>query len=231
MGYMIAQCLMNELRRREMPRIVATIITTVEVDTDDPALTNPTKPIGRCYERSLANEMIQRYGWRMTEIAGQGLRRVVPSPIPRRIVEIDLIRRLASEGELLIAGGGGGIPVTRTSEGDLIGVEAVIDKDYTSAIIASEIGAADFVIATGVERVAINFGRSDERQLDRMTISEARRHLSDGQFPPGSMGPKIEAAIGFLERAESANARVLICDLNRIGEALDGTSGTRIARN
>ena len=118
--------------------------------------------------------------------------------------------------------------MTRNADGDLIGVEAVIDKDFTSAIIASEIGTEDFVIATGVERVAINFGRANEQQLDRLTISEARRHLSDGQFPPGSMGPKIEAAIGFLERADSADARVLICDLDRIGEALDGTSGTRI---
>ena len=231
MGYMIAQCLMNELGRRDMPRTVTTIITTVEVDRDDPALTNPTKPIGRYYQRTQAEEMMGRYGWRMTEIAGLGFRRIVPSPIPQRIVEIDLIRRLASDGELLIAGGGGGIPVTRNADGDLIGVEAVIDKDYTSGIIASEIGATEFVVATGVERVAVDFGGPNERFLDRMTIAEARGHLSDGQFPPGSMGPKIEAAIRFLESAESADARVLICALDSIGQALNGTGGTWICRD
>lgn len=230
MGYMIALCLRNELARRGVRRPVVTILTTVEVDADDPALANPTKPIGRYYPAAQAHDMMSRYGWRMTE-SPRGFRRVVGSPMPRRIVEIDVIRRLAAAGEVVIAGGGGGVPVVRREQSELVGVEAVIDKDHTSALLAAEIGARLLVVATGVERVALNFGRPDQRWIDRMSIEEARRYLRAGQFPPGSMGPKVEAAIEFLERGSAPDARAVICDLQRLGDAVAGRAGTVIARD
>ncbi len=230
-GYMICQCLMNELRRRGVQRTASTVVTSVEVDHDDPAFKNPTKPIGRFYPADRAEVMQRLYGWRMIEDSGRGFRRVVASPKPRRIVEIELIRRLAAEGDLFVAAGGGGIPVARNAQGELAGAEAIIDKDRTAALLAMEVGAKLLVIATEVDRVAINFGKPDEKKLDRMTLAEARQHLEAGQFPAGSMGPKIEASIRFLSESRHPTARVLICDLAAVADAVGGQGGTWIERD
>jgi carbamate kinase len=229
MGYMIAQCFNNELRRRGIDLIANTIITTVEVDRDDPEFVNPTKPVGAYYSAEEAEQMRQRYGWKMVKARRNArYRRVVPSPVPRRVIEAKLIRECVAAGDLVVAGGGGGVPVTRNEAGDYVGVEGVIDKDRTSAILASKIHAATFVIATGIDKVALNFGRPDQTPIDRLTVAEAKRHLVDGQFPPGSMGPKIEAAIDYLESVENPHARVIICDLKRLMDAIKGLDGTWI---
>jgi carbamate kinase len=229
MGYMIAQCLNNELRRRGIELTANTIITTVEVARDDPEFENPTKPIGAFYTPQDATEMQRRYGWKMVKSRRNGkYRRVVPSPLPRRIVEVKLIRECVAAGDLVIAGGGGGVPVTRDENGDYVGVEAVIDKDRTSALLASAIGARTFVIATPVDKVALNFGKPDQQAIDRMTVREAKRYLTEGQFPPGSMGPKIEAALHYLEDVGDPDARVVICDLAHLTAAMNGQDGTWI---
>lgn len=229
MGYMIAQCLNNELHRRGDARRVSALVTCVEVDPRDPAFANPSKPIGRPYDAEKAQEFQRNHGWRIVETLPGQYRRVVASPEPRAIVEIQLIRRLASAGELLVACGGGGIPVVRDADGYWSGVEAVIDKDRTSALLAREIGADVLLIATEVEQVAIDFGKPTQRFLDRLTLSEAKRLLSDRQFPPGSMGPKIEAMIDYVERGREG-VRGIVCHLDRIGEALEGRAGTQFVR-
>ena len=229
MGYMIAQCFNNELRRRGIDLIANTIITTVEVDRDDPEFVNPTKPVGAYYTAEEAEQMRRRYGWTMAKARrNRRYRRVVPSPVPRRVIEAKLIRECVAAGDLVVAGGGGGVPVTRNQAGDYVGVEGVIDKDRTSAILASKIGAGTLVIATGINKVALNFGRPDQTPIDRLTVAEARKHLADGQFPPGSMGPKIEAAIDYLEAVENPDARVIICDLEHLMGAIRGQNGTWI---
>ena len=229
MGYMIAQCFNNELRRRGIDLIANTIITTVEVDRDDPEFVNPTKPVGAYYTAEEAEQMRRRYGWTMVKARrNRRYRRVVPSPVPRRVIEAKLIRECVAAGDLVVAGGGGGVPVTRNQAGDYVGVEGVIDKDRTSAILASKIGAGTLVIATGINKVALNFGRPDQTPIDRLTVAEARKHLADGQFPPGSMGPKIEAAIDYLEAVENPDARVIICDLEHLMGAIRGQNGTWI---
>ncbi len=236
MGYMIAQCLTNELtRRREAgtlppgaPRIATAIVTSVEVDPADPEFSHPTKPVGRFYDRHRADELQSRHGWKMVEQGPRGYRRVVPSPRPRAILELELIARLAAEGELLVAAGGGGIPVLRRPDGQYYGVEAVIDKDRTAALLALGVNAKALVLATNVDRVALDYGRPTQRKLDRLTVDEARRYLAAGQFPPGSMGPKVESAIEFLTRSTRREACALICDLQEIRTALAGGSGTRI---
>ena len=229
MGYMIALCLNNELRRRGIDVIANAIITTVEVDSNDPGFQNPSKPIGGFFDPDKAREMQRLHGWDMVEARHNGkFRRVVPSPMPKAIIEIKLIRECVNAGDLIVAGGGGGIPVARDENGDLYGVEAVIDKDRTSALLAAEIGALTFVMATGVSKVALDFGGPGERWLDRLTVSEAKRHLADGQFPPGSMGPKIEAAIDYLIRIANPDARVIISDLDHLADAIAGREGTCI---
>jgi len=229
MGYMIAQCLNNELRRRRIDIVANTIITTVEVDRDDPEFHKPTKPVGGYYTEEQAEVMKRRYGWKMVVSRRNGkFRRVVPSPTPRRIIEEKLIRECIAAGDLIVAGGGGGVPVTRRGHGDLVGVEGVIDKDRTSALLAAAIGAGTFVIATGVRRVMLNYNQPGERTIERMTVSEARGYLADGQFPPGSMGPKIEAALDYFHRVGDKEARVNICDLAHLMDALAGRDGTWI---
>lgn len=231
MGYMIAQCFNNELRRRGIEITANTIITSVEVDPNDPEFQKPTKPIGSFYTAEQADKMQREHGWKMVRAQRNGkYRRVVPSPIPRRIIEIKLIRECIAAGDLIVAGGGGGIPIALNSEGRLVGIEGVIDKDRTSALLARQIGAATFIIATGIRKVALNFGRPNERYLDRMTIAEARSYAAQGQFPPGSMGPKIEAAIDFLTQVQDSEACVLICDLDHMMDAVNGRDGTRIVR-
>jgi len=228
MGFMIAQCMNNALRRRGINRVVSAIVTSVEVDPRDPAFENPTKPIGSFYRKDKAEELQREQGWKMVYVPRQGYRRVVPSPPPRAIVELDLIRRLVDAGELLVVAGGGGIPVARNEAGAWYGVEAVIDKDRTAALLGRVLDAPVLLIVTSVEKVALDYATPNERPLDRMTSSEAQRYLDAGQFPPGSMGPKIEAAIEFLRDCRPGDARVVIGDIEHMAEALEGRSGTTI---
>lgn len=228
MGFMIAQCMNNALQDRGLDGRVTAIVTSVEVDPADPAFTHPTKPIGSYYTADKAAEVRAAECWDLVEVPGKGFRRVVPSPAPQSIVEIDLIRRLVTEGESLVVAGGGGIPVARDNSGHLHGVEAVIDKDRTAALVGRLLDAPVLLIATGVERVAVDYGKPAQRDLPRLTVSEARTHLAAGQFPPGSMGPKIEAAIEFLRDTDASHARVVICDLEHMAAALVGEGGTVI---
>jgi carbamate kinase len=228
LGFMIAQCLNNALHERGVARRFAALITSVEVDRHDPAFGKPTKPIGKIYRRDKAEDMQRRYGWEMVPVPPQGFRRVVPSPAPKAIVEIDVVRRLVDAGELLVAAGGGGIPVARDDRGQWQGVEAVIDKDRTAALLGRALDAPVFLIVTSVARVTLDYGTPHERPLDHLTASMAHRYLAEGQFPPGSMGPKIEAAIEFLRGCQAGAARVIICDIEHMAEALAGRSGTHI---
>ncbi len=230
MGFMIGQCLGNEMRAREMQVDITTIVTSVLVDRHDDAFVNPTKPIGAYLTKAQADERVRTEGWTMVEVAGGKWRRVVPSPPPLRILELDTIRKLVNDGQLVIACGGGGIPVIEDDQGDLHGTAAVIDKDRTSALLARRLEADMLVILTAVDHVCINFGKDNEQTLERLTIDEARGHLADGQFAAGSMGPKVEAAIEFVEQSPRADAVAIIAALDKLTEALAGTSGTRIMR-
>ena len=192
-GYMFQQALHNEFHKRGIQKSAATVVTQTIVDSEDPAFTHPTKPIGSFLDESQAKVKIEKDGWTMVEDAGRGWRRVVPSPIPQTIVEADAIRSLIDQGFVVVAVGGGGIPVMRTPEGNLVGVEAVIDKDFGSAILACMIQADLFLISTAVEKVAINFNKPDQKWFDRITVAEARQYLKEGHFAKGSMLPKIEA--------------------------------------
>jgi carbamate kinase len=224
-GYMIQQSLQNQLRQMGIDKDVITIITQVVVDRGDAAFTKPTKPIGPFYKRKEAEEMARLKGWTIVEDSGRGYRRVVPSPRPLEIVEWRAIAQAIASGAIVIAVGGGGIPVVRDANGDLRGVEAVIDKDRASSVLARELRADILMILTEVEKVAVNFGKPDQRGLDSMTVAEARTHLRAGEFPPGSMGPKIEAAIEFLEDGGEA---VIVTRPELASEALEGKRCTRI---
>lgn len=230
MGYMISQCLMNELVRRGSPRVCTTIITTVCVDRDDPAMKNPTKPIGPFMTEEEAQGHARRHGWIVKEDAGRGWRRVIPSPRPKEIVELDVIRQLASAGQIIVAAGGGGIPVTQEADGRYRGVEAVIDKDLTSALLAIALAADRLAILTGVDKVQADFGKPTARPINVMTATEAERFLAAGEFPPGSMAPKVQAAINFVRNCQSPSAEVLITSCERAAEAFSGKTGTRIIR-
>lgn len=224
MGYMLQQVLGNCLKRRGINKPVATIITQVLVDENDPAFKNPTKPIGPFYSQAEAERRKIERGWNIVEDVGRGWRRVVASPLPLEIIEEDVIGRCIQNGIIVVACGGGGIPVIRR-EGELHGVEAVIDKDRASALLAEKMGADLLLISTGVEKVAINYRKPDEKFIDLMTATEAQKYLSEGQFPAGSMGPKIEAAIQYLKQG---GQRVIITTPEKLGEALDGNTGTHI---
>ncbi|MEE8523559.1 MAG: carbamate kinase, partial [Thermoanaerobaculia bacterium] len=190
-GYMFQKALRNELRRRGIDRQVVTLITQTLVDRDDPAFRDPTKPIGPHLDEATAKRRAEEQGWTVKEDAGRGWRRVVASPLPQSILELKVIRELVLGGTVVIACGGGGLPVIEDADGDLHGIEAVIDKDYASSLLARELGADLFLISTAVEKVAIHFKQPDQRWLDRLTLSEARAYLREGHFAPGSMGPKI----------------------------------------
>jgi carbamate kinase len=224
-GYMFQQALHNEFRQRGINKQAATVITQTIVDRNDPAFQNPSKPIGSFMEESAAKEKMAKEGWTMVEDAGRGWRRVVPSPIPQTIVEADAIRSLIDQGFVVVAVGGGGIPVMQLENGDLTGVEAVIDKDFGSAILASMINADLFLISTAVEKVAINFNKPDQKWLDTMTVAEARKYLAEGQFAKGSMLPKIEAILKFMDKG---GKKALITDPEHIKDALEGKTGTWI---
>jgi carbamate kinase len=223
-GYMIQQVLRGVLEARGMPRPVATMITQVVVDPKDPAFQNPTKPIGPFLKRKEADLRRQDRGWSIVEDAGRGWRRVVASPQPLEIVELDAIRRCLINGVAVIAVGGGGIPVVR-EEGGLHGVEAVIDKDRASGLLAGHLRADLLLISTSIDRLAIHFGKPNQQFLSEMMLEDARRYLAEGHFPPGSMGPKVEAAIFYLERG---GKHVIITSPEKMGLALEGKAGTSI---
>lgn len=224
-GHILTTALLNELAGSGIVDRVSCILTHTVVDAADPAFVEPTKPIGPFYTAAQAVTKHKRNGWTMVEDAGRGYRRVVPSPRPLRIVEIDQIRTLIDAGFVVIAVGGGGIPVVEAGPGRYAGVEAVIDKDRASALLAASLGVPVLVLSTGVERVAVHFRQPDERWLDRMTASEARAYLDAGEFPRGSMGPKVEAAITFLEHG---GEEVLITSPPALQRAMAGMTGTRV---
>ncbi len=199
MGYMIERTLINRLIAGKNEPRVATVITEVVVDDKDPAFKNPTKPVGPFYPEFRAEELMRTRKWHMKEDAGRGWRKVVPSPKPLEIVQLDAIRTLLNAGYTVIAGGGGGIPVKKDLSGYLLGVEAVIDKDYTSSLFARNLNADLFIILTGVDRVYMDFGKPTQKPLDKITVKEAEEMLKQGQFPAGSMKPKIEAAIEYIK--------------------------------
>jgi carbamate kinase len=224
-GHIVSLSLLAELSRAGMPPKVAALITHTVVAASDPAFQAPTKPIGAWYEAGEAQLLREREGWVMVEDSGRGYRRVVPSPEPLRILELEAVAALMGAGFTVIAAGGGGIPVIESEDGGYRGVEAVIDKDRASALLARQLGVDLLVITTGVQQVALNFGRPDQRFLDRITMADAEAHLAEGHFPPGSMGPKIEAALEFLR---SGGREVLITTPDRLGDALAGGTGTRL---
>jgi len=223
-GYMFVKAFRNEFRRRGLDRQPAAVVTEVLVDLGDPAFANPTKPIGSHLDEARAKELAAQQGWVVKDDAGRGWRRVVASPRPRRIVDLDAIRSLVESGYLVVACGGGGVPVVEDAEGALCGVEAVIDKDLASSLLALTLDADLFLVATAVERVAIDFNRPTQRWLDRVTLSEAQRYLADNQFDKGSMGPKVEAMIEYLEAGGKTG---MITNTENIGLALKGKTGTR----
>ena len=222
-GYMFQKALHNEFKRRGLPLQAVTVVTQVLVDRTDPAFQKPSKPIGSFMDEAAARAKMQSEGWTMVEDAGRGWRRVVASPKPQRIVERDAIQSLIEQGFVVIAVGGGGIPVMEKENGDLRGVEAVIDKDYASALLANSLPADIFVISTAVEKVALNYNKPDQRWLDRLTLADARQYQAEGHFAKGSMGPKIDAIISFLERG---GQRALITNPENLGRALKGETGT-----
>ena len=225
MGYMIEQSLINRLRAEGIDRPVVTIITQMLVDENDPAINNPTKFIGQFYTEEEAKIHEETRGWQMRKDADRGWRRVVPSPTPYKAIEADIIRQLVEQGTIVIAGGGGGIPVFTDENGDLEGIDAVIDKDFASAVIAREIGADILSILTSVDQVALNFGQPNQQNLDVVKVSEIKKYLDEGHFPPGSMRPKIRAALKFLEDGGSL---VTITSLANALKAVRNEAGTRI---
>jgi carbamate kinase len=224
-GYMIQMTLRGELERRGVAAEVATLLTEVEVDPHDQAFEEPTKPIGKFYGLAESQELTAKYGWQMVEDSHRGYRRVVPSPSPVRIVELVTIRRLTDAGVIVIACGGGGIPVMRREDGRTRGIECVIDKDRASAVLAVELGAKRLIITTGVDAVCADFMTPQQRTLRETTVSEIRELGAQGQFPPGSMRPKMDAALYFLNRG---GEEVFVCRPEALAEALAGRAGTRI---
>jgi carbamate kinase len=223
-GYMLQQRLDDALRRRGFNRTCATVITQVRVDADDPAFARPTKPIGGFMSEAEARKF-EAEGWQVMEDSGRGWRRVVASPIPRSIVEINAIQALMLSGYTVIACGGGGIPVVRQPDGSLQGVYSVIDKDRCSALLALTLRADLLMISTGVEKVALNFGKPDQRELDRLELGDAKRYMAEGHFGVGSMLPKVEAAIDFVQ---NGGPRAIITNPENLERALQGETGTHV---
>jgi carbamate kinase len=228
-GFMLQQALNNEFFQRKIDRQCITLVTQVRVDADDQAFQNPTKPIGGFMDEASARQF-EGEGWQVVEDAGRGWRRVVASPEPIEIVEQKAIADAVRMGWIVVAVGGGGIPVVRNAKGELRSVYAVIDKDRASSLLASSIDVDLFLISTGVEKVAINFGKPHQVDLDRITVADARRYMAEGHFAPGSMRPKIEACIRFVENSTRPEACALITNPSNLGRALRGETGTRIVR-
>jgi carbamate kinase len=225
LGYIIGNTLVSELGRLGLRDRVACLLTQTVVDADDPAFAAPSKPIGAFFSADEARVHRTRDGWMMVEDAGRGYRRVVASPRPRRIVETAAIQALLAAGFVVIAAGGGGIPIVEAAPGIYRGVEAVVDKDLASAQLGAALGASVLLLSTGVEKVATGFGTPARRDLDRVAVAEMRRHLAAGEFPAGSMGPKIEAAIAFLEHG---GREVIVTSAHHLGDAVAGRTGTHI---
>ena len=226
-GYHLQQALQEELRRRCIHKEVVTLVTQVVVDENDPGFQHPTKPVGSFYTRDQAEKMAANKGFTFVEDAGRGYRRVVPSPIPKRIVEIDVVKKLVDSGVIVITVGGGGIPVAETEQG-LKGVAAVIDKDRASALLARDLQADRLIILTAVDRVCVNFGKPDQRELSEMDLDDCERYIAEGQFAPGSMLPKVESCLDFVRATEGGTA--LITSLARAADALEGKTGTVIRK-
>lgn len=224
-GYHLQQAIQRELARRGLDRPCATVVTQVVVDPADEAFSHPTKPVGMFYSKDEADAIVARTGYTFVEDAGRGYRRVVPSPLPVKIVELPVVEQLVEHHNVVITVGGGGIPVMEKSDGDYEGVAAVIDKDRASARLALDLHADMLVILTAVERVSINYRKADQHDLESMTAAEARDYIAAGHFAPGSMLPKVESCLQFVE---ATGAPALITSLERAREALQGTTGTRI---
>jgi carbamate kinase len=228
-GYALQQNLQNELYRRGIKKNVATVVTQVLVAKNDKAFQNPTKPIGSFMDEAEAKRREKELGWSVVEDAGRGWRRVVASPLPQEVVELDSVKTLLNAGVVVITVGGGGIPVIDKGKGEYVGTAAVIDKDYASSLLAREIKADLFVISTAVEKVALNFGKPDQKWLDKITLTEAKQYLAEGtHFAKGSMAPKIQAILWFLEA--NPNGKALITNPENIGRALKGETGTWIVQ-
>ena len=227
-GYHLQQSLENELHRRWMNKSVATIVTQIAVDPNDPAFENPSKPVGDFYTKKQADEIAKEKGYTFKEDAGRGYRQVVPSPLPMKIMELDSIKTLIDADNLVIAGGGGGVPVIITDKG-LEGVPAVIDKDRSSALLADKIDADKLIILTAVDHVYVNYGKPDEKALKTLNVAEAQKYMKEGQFAAGSMLPKIEACLSFVEGHPEREA--LITSLDGLDDALTGKVGTVIRDN
>ena len=226
-GYQLQESLLNELHALNIDKQVVTLVTQVEVAGDDQAFNNPTKPIGLFYTKEQAEQTMEEKGYKFVEDSGRGYRRVVPSPMPINIVELDSIETLIKHGTLVIAAGGGGIPVVK-KEGNYKGVDAVIDKDKTSALLAAHLKSDQLIILTAVDYVYINYGKDNQEALGEVTVDEMNQHIADGQFAKGSMLPKIEAALQFIEK--NPEGSVLITSLEDLGDALDGEIGTLIKK-
>lgn len=225
-GYHLQQAIQNEYARQGKKKLVATVVTQVEVDAADPAFKNPTKPVGNFYTKEEADAMAAKSGATFVEDAGRGYRQVVPSPMPKSIVELDVIRTLADAGAMVVSVGGGGIPVVKNEKGELHGVDAVIDKDNSSAKLADELDADQLLILTAVEKVAIRFNTPEQEDLDTLTVADAERYIAEGHFAKGSMLPKVEACLAFIKKKPGRTA--IITSLFSAREALEGKTGTRI---
>ncbi len=227
MGYMLEKSLRNNLRRRGINKEVACVITQVMVDPRDPAFENPTKPIGPFLTAFRASQLRKEKRWPMVEDAGRGYRRVVASPIPERILNIEVIRTLVKEGICVIAAGGGGVPAYYDAHENVKGVDAVIDKDYTSSLLAADLKADLFVILTNVDQVAINWGKKNQKNLQKIRVRDLQKYFDKGHFAAGSMGPKIKASIDFIAKG---GKEVLITSARELPRALRGLTGTRITQ-
>jgi len=224
LGHILQQSLLNQLRKRQIARYVVTVVTQVEVKEDDEAFQNPTKPIGPFLSPEEAERRQKRWDWKIKEdAAGRGWRRLVPSPTPVKVIQRKMIRDAAADGHIVVACGGGGIPIRRTDDGSYKGIEAVIDKDLTSAVLGANIGAELLIVLTAQPNVFVDFGTPEARPLGAVTLEEVERLREEGQFPPGSMGPKIDAVIHFLHHG---GKRALITDPEHLLQALEGRAGT-----
>lgn len=225
-GYMIEMALLNEFRKLGVVKKVVAVVTKAIVERDDPSFQNATKPIGSFMSEEEAQSHRKALGWQVLEDSGRGFRRVVPSPIPKEIIELDVIRSLVEEGYIVIAAGGGGVPVIRNEQGNLEGVEAVIDKDFGSSLLARNLSADTFIISTAVDAVYLNFGKENQKPIRRTTLSEIKQYMKEGHFKPGSMMPKIEAIIEFLE---GGGNKAIITSPENLLRAVKGEAGTTIA--
>ncbi|HPO27619.1 MAG TPA: carbamate kinase [Petrotogaceae bacterium] len=227
LGYMIAQELHNIFIERKIKKEVCTVVSQVVVDENDDGFKNPSKPVGPFYSAEYANKMHTEKGWTVKEDSGRGWRKVVPSPIPEDVIEKDAIKNLIEKDYIVVAAGGGGIPVVRQSNGMLKGVEAVIDKDRASALLAGIMNADELIILTAVEKVCLNYNKPDQKELDTLTLAQAQEYISQGHFAKGSMLPKIQACVDFVR---NTGKPALITDMEKLKDALAGKTGTKITR-